>query len=127
MACDKTPGELMVAIFALIGESLLQARRQMSSGATLGLCETMSRCAEFVWMRNLLAGRERQEMQKAGINTYRSCAIHRNTLRLCINAQAQIPARGTLDNTATLPAVQGGWLACGIAQHRDLAHGCMSR
>ena len=56
MACDQTPGELMVAIFALVGEPFLQASRQLPSGTTLGLGETLSRGAEFVWMRNRLAG-----------------------------------------------------------------------
>src|SRR5262249_24399043 len=51
---------------------------------------------------NLLAGRERQEVQKTGINTYRVRSNHRDTVRLGVNAQAQIPARGTPDNTATL-------------------------
>lgn len=116
MACDKTPGELMVAIFALIGESLVQARSQMPPGATLGLCETMSRFAEFMWMRNLLAGRERQEMQKAGINAYRACANRRNAVRLCVDAQAQIPARGTLDETTPLqPSSREGLL---VEAHR---------
>ena len=92
----------MVAIFALIGEALLQASRQLPSGTTLGLGETLSRGAEFVWMRNFLAGRQRQEMQKAGINAYRSCANHRNSVRWCVNTQAQIPARRPLDETPTL-------------------------
>ena len=29
MVSDKTPGELMVAVFALIGESFLQSRGQL--------------------------------------------------------------------------------------------------
>ena len=92
MAGDKTPGELMVAVFALIGESLVQSRRQMPPGATLGLCETMSGCVEFVWMRNLLASRECQEMHKARINPYSACYNRRNTVRLCVDEHAKIPA-----------------------------------
>ena len=92
----------MVAIFALIGETLLQPSRHPFSASTLGLCQSLCGLSEFVWMGNFLACRERQEMQKAGINAYRSCPNHRNTVRLCVDAQAQIPARGMLDDTATL-------------------------
>ena len=106
----------MIAVFALVGESLLQSCSQMPSGATLGLCEPMSRLAEFVWMRNLLAGGQRQEMQKSRINAYCSRANRRNTVRLCVDAQAQIPARGTLDDTAILQPSSGDGLL--VESHR---------
>ena len=68
----------MVAIFALIGEPLLQACRQVLSGSTLGLRETLSRVREFVRMGNLLAGRERQEGRKPGQCLSARCANERN-------------------------------------------------
>jgi hypothetical protein len=55
-----------------------------------------------VRMRNLLAGGQCEEMQKAGINANFPCPQRRNTVRLCVDAQAQIPARGTLDDTTAL-------------------------
>ena len=78
-------------------------------------------------MRNLLAGRERQEMQKAGSNADRSYATHRNTVRLCVDAQAQIPARGPRDETATLQSSSGDGLPVEAhradAWHRDACSG----
>ena len=116
IACDKAPRELMVTIFALIGETFLQPSRQPLSASALGLGEAMSRMTEFVGMRNLLARRERQEVQKAGINAYSSGANHRNTVGARVDAQAQIPARGPLDDTATLqPSSRDGLL---VEAHR---------
>jgi hypothetical protein len=40
MSGDKTPGEFMVAIFALVGEPLVQPCGQMVSAATLRLRQT---------------------------------------------------------------------------------------
>jgi hypothetical protein len=57
-------------------------------------------------MSNLFARREREEIEKTRINTNRSCANRRNTVRLCVDTQAQIPARSTLDDTATLQLAQ---------------------
>lgn len=92
----------MVAILPLMGQTLLQPSGQPLPTSTLRLRQTMRGLPQFVWMWNLLAGRERQEMQKAGINTNVPCSQRRNIVRLCVDAQAQIPARGTLDDTATL-------------------------
>ena len=99
---DKTSGEFMVAVFALVRESLLQPSGQVLPLATLRLRETLRGLTQFVRMRNLLAGGQREEMQKAWIKTNVPCAQRRNTVRLCVDAQAQIPARGTLDETTAL-------------------------
>jgi hypothetical protein len=111
MVSDKTPGEFLVAICALIGESLLQPSGQLLALPALRLRETLRGLPEFVRMGNLLAGGQREEMQKAWSNANFPCSQRRNTVRVCVDAQAQIPARGTLDDPSTFEASSGaGWL-----------------
>jgi hypothetical protein len=107
MSGDKTPGEFMVAIFALVGELLVQPCGQMVSAATLRLRQTMRCLLQFVRVGNLLARREREEGMKAGINAYGAISRVRNTVRLGVDTQTQIPPRSTLDETPTLEASRG--------------------
>ena len=96
----------MVAILALIGQTLLQPSGQPLSTSTLCLRQPMRGLPQFVWMRNFLACRERQKSMEARVNAYAFCANRRNTVRLCVDAQAQIPARSTLDDTTALELAQ---------------------
>lgn len=102
MVRDKTPGEFMVAVLALIGKPLLESSGQLLALPTLRLREALRGLPEFMRMGNLLASGQREERQKAWINTNVPGPQRRNTVRLCVDAQAQIPARGTLDDTTAL-------------------------
>ena len=106
MIGDKTPGEFMVTVFALIGEPLLQPSGQLLPLPTLRLREALRGLTQFVRVCNLFASRERQQMQKAWINTNFPCSQRRNTVRMCVNAQAQIPAGSTLDDTTAFELSQ---------------------
>jgi hypothetical protein len=88
MVSDKTPGKFLVAICALIGESLLQPSGQLLALPALRLRETLRGLPEFVRMGNLLAGGQREEMQKAWSNANFPYAQRRNTVRVCVDAQA---------------------------------------
>jgi hypothetical protein len=94
----------MVAVFPLIGKTLLQPSGQMPSGATLGLRQTISCLSEFVWMQHLLACGQRKEMQKAGINANSPCASNRNHVRLGVYAEAEVPSGRTFDDPTTFQA-----------------------
>ena len=102
MVRDKTPGELMVTVLALIGKPLLQPSGQLLALPTLRLREALRGLPQFVRMWNLLASGQREQRQKAWINTNVPCPQRRNTVRLCVDAQAQIPARSPLDDTTAL-------------------------
>ena len=122
----------MVAIFALIGKPLLQPSGQLLALPALRLRKTICGLPQFVRVWNLLARRERQEMQKAWINTNSPCAQRRNTVRLCVDAEAQIPARGTLDDTTALELAQRDVLLVKAhrpdAWHMDAcSHWCFER
>ena len=97
----------MVAVFALIGQPLLQPSGQVLPLTTLRLRETLRGVTQFVRVGNFFASRKRQEVQKTWVNTNFRCVQRWNAVRLCVDAQTQIPARGALDDTATLQPSSG--------------------
>ena len=94
----------MVAVLALVGESLLQPSRQRLALPALRLREALRGLSEFVRVGHLRAGGQREERQKAWINTNLSCSLRRNIVRVRVDAQAQIPARSTFDDTTAFEA-----------------------
>ena len=102
--CDKASREFVVAILALVGQALLQPGRQMFPATALRLRKPVFGLAEFMRVRNLLARGESEERLKAWINAYLAIRGMRNGLRLCVNEQAEIPARRPLDDPATFEA-----------------------
>jgi hypothetical protein len=89
---DKAARELMVAVFALIGQAFLEPSSEVFPLPTLRLGKALFCLAEFVWMRNLLASRERQERGESRVYTNGAIADRRNGVGLRINDQAEIPA-----------------------------------
>lgn len=99
--CNQPTREFVVAVAALIGETFLQFRRQMLSSTTLRLTKSLFSLAQFVGMSNLLASGERQEGVEAGVNAYHTIGNRRNGIGLCVDEQAEIPARGPFDDAST--------------------------
>ncbi len=91
----------MVTILALVGQALVQPGAQMCPSTTLRLRKPVCGVVEFMRVSNLLARRESEEALKAWINAYLAISRMRNGLRRCVNEQAEIPARGPLDDPAT--------------------------
>ena len=107
---DQPTREFVVTVLALIGEPLLQPGSEMLSATTLRLRKSLCSLAQFVGMSNLLARGERQEGVEPRVNAYRTIANRRNGLGLCVDEQAEIPARGPFDDASTFdPAF---WQAC---------------
>ena len=102
----------MVAVFPLIGEPLVQSRRQMLSATTLCLPQSLCCLAQFVRMSNFLATGEGEQVMKAWINAYRSITSMRNRLGLSLDEQAQIPPRSTANDTTALDT--SSWDALGM-------------
>jgi hypothetical protein len=92
----------MVSVFALIRKTFVQASRQPLTMAALGLGQPFGCRFQLSGMRNLLASREGEEMAKAGINPDLPIGEVRNGLWLGVDEQAQIPARGTVDDATAL-------------------------
>ena len=113
---NESPGEFVIAVLALIGKAFLASGNEPCPSPALGLSKAACSLAQLVRVRNLLAGRERQEVQKAGINADGSRTNRRNTVRLCVDAQAQIPTRSPLDDTTTLQPSPGDGLL--VEAHR---------
>ena len=96
--------EFVVAILALVSEAFLQPGCQLFPVTALRLRKSVFSLSQFMRMRNLFASGEGEQGMKTGINAYRTIATSRDRLWLRINAQAQIPARSALDDTATFEA-----------------------
>jgi len=91
----------VIAVLALVGKALMESGSEMLSASALGLSKAVCSPVHLVRMGNLFARGEREQVTKAWINTNRAIARVRNGLRLCVDAEAEIPARGSFDDTAT--------------------------
>jgi len=103
----QTAREFMIAIFALIGETFIQARHQPFPATTLRLRKAVLSVAQFMRMRYFLASGEREQVMKPRINPDRSIAGMWNRLWLRVDAEAQIPARSPFDDASTFDAPYG--------------------
>ena len=107
---DKTPREFMVAVCALIRQTFLEPSSKTFPLPTLCLGKTLFRLAQFVRMRNLLARRERQKGREARVDTDGAMPDMRDSAWLCVDDEAEIPARSALDDTSTLDCSSGNIL-----------------
>src|SRR5262245_23637551 len=91
---------LVVGVLALVGKPVLESGRQMSPVATLRLGKAMGCLPQLMRMRNLLARGERQQVVETRIYADGPSASARDSLRLSVDAQAEIPARHALDDAS---------------------------
>ena len=114
----------MVAVFALVGETLLQPSSQLLPLATLRLRKTLRGLAQFVGVCNLLATGQRQEMTES-LDQYRTAPVpsvgipfgcvsmHRHRYqpeaRLTIRPHLNLPRRDVLLVKADRP-MPGTWI-----------------
>jgi hypothetical protein len=58
---DKSAREFVIPVFPLIALAFLETRGQVAALPALCLRQPFGRLREFVWMRDLLARRQREE------------------------------------------------------------------
>jgi hypothetical protein len=97
----------MVAIFPTIGQPFLETSSQVLATTALGLGKSFFARFEFAGMRDLLAGRQREEMVEARIKTDLGVSHGGNRLGGRIDEEAQIPARRTFDDPSAFESPWG--------------------
>jgi hypothetical protein len=75
----------MVAIFPLIRDSFVKSCNSFPVDTVLCLSKSQSGQFEFSRMRDLLAGREREQAGKARINPHLSLGSSWDRVRLCVD------------------------------------------
>ena len=101
----------MVAIFPLIGETFLEPGSQVLPVPSLRLGKPLGCLSQLLGMGNLLTIRQGEQVRETRINPYRCSTCMRNSLGLRVDEQAEIPARGTLDDASTCDASLGDILS----------------
>lgn len=104
MLGNEVSREFVVAVLALVRKPLLQSGCQSRAVAALGLSQSMCGLPQLVRMGNLLATGEGQQGMKTRINADLTIGTVRNSLRLCVDEETQIPARGAFDDAPTFEA-----------------------
>ncbi len=113
---NQSPGELVIAVLALVGKPFLESGSKRRSSPALCLSQALFGLAQLVPVGHLLASRKGYECMKAGINAYGSISRMRNALRLSVDAQTEIPPRRPLDDASTFDPALGHVLS--VEPHR---------
>lgn len=111
--------QFVVTVLTLIGKPLVQTGHEAATRAPLRLRQTLCSVAQFLGMRNFLAIRCRQQMQKDRIKANDSIGHRLYGLGARVDEQAEIPARRPLDDATTFDTALGKVL--GVEAHAAYA------
>lgn len=99
--CHKVPRQLVVTVFALVGNPFVEPGREVFVAAPLCLAYALDAGLELFWVIDLLAGGGGYQVMVTGIDADDALASSNNRSRFAIDKETEIPTGSTFNDPST--------------------------